>query len=158
MNDDRLASLRNQVSRDPLVRGGTCLVSHRLNSSLPERWEFRLSASYRWTTGILISLGGVICGFAIAAGEGWAGERLFPIVLGGLFLSFGLISCFTSRRRPVFDFESGYYWRDRRNPRTGEMKRLRDALRSRRLPRCKLSKSSARETGEALITVTNSIW
>lgn len=128
MNDDRLASLRNQVSRDPLVRGGTCLISHRLNSSRPERWEFRLSASYRWTTGILIGLGGVICGFAIAAGEGWAGERLFPIVLGGLFLLFGLISCFTSRRRPVFDFESGYYWRDRRNPRTGEMKRLRDAL------------------------------
>ena len=90
MNDDRLASLRNQVSRDPLVRGGTCLISHRLNSSRPERWEFRLSASYRWTTGILIGLGGVICGFAIAAGEGWAGERLFPIVLGGLFLLFGL--------------------------------------------------------------------
>ncbi len=85
MNDDRLASLRNQVSRDPLVRGGTCLVSHRLNSSRPERWEFRLSASYRWTTGILIGLGGVICGFAIAAGERMGRRTALPDRTGGPF-------------------------------------------------------------------------
>lgn len=128
MNENELTSLYSRVSREPLVPGGSTLVTHRLNCSDPECWEFRTSASYRGIIALFFFIGGAIVLCGIWGGEGMNFERLFPLVFGAVFLLFGGIMLWNGARRARFDFRRGYYWRDRRKLRAGERKPLRDQL------------------------------
>ena len=89
MNENELTSLQSRVSREPLVPGGSTLVTHRLNCSDPECWEFRTSASYRGIIALFFFVGGAIVLCGIWGGEGMNFERLFPLVFGAVFLLFG---------------------------------------------------------------------
>lgn len=128
MDETELTALYNRVSREPLVPGGSSLVSHRLDCSDPERWEFRTSASYRGIITLFFFVGGAIVLGGICGGEGMSFERLFPLVFGAVFLLFGGVMLWNGARRARFDFGRGYYWRDRRLLRAGERNPLRDQL------------------------------
>ena len=125
--EDELASLERRVPGNPLVSGGTSFVTHRLDSSHPQHWVFRTSASFRTAVVLLFLAGAGLAGRCLFSGKS---ENSISVLgaMGAVFLLTGAILLWNGSRRAQFDFKRQYYWKDRRRPKNGNAGELRESL------------------------------
>ncbi len=126
MKEDELTSLRSRVAPEPLVSGGTNLIVQRLDTADPEYWEFRMTVSYRWITGVILLFGVSVMGSVFFQKD--FPMCIFMILFGGMFLLVGLVTLSYGRRRACFDFGSGCCWRGKGRFHGGDMEKRPDYL------------------------------
>ncbi len=112
-------ALAEQVEWTPLKEGGANFRTHQLVPGLGNRMEFRATAGARLFCLLFLLVGlGVLAGAVVMAVKG--SEGVLPVLvltfLGLVFAGIGGGMLYAMTRRVVFDKDSGYFWRGRRDP------------------------------------------
>jgi len=111
--------LAEQIQWAPMKEGGANFRTHRLVSGLGNRVEFRATAGAKLFGLLFLFVGLAVLAVAVVVAVTGT-QGVLPVILLGLlglvFAGIGGGMLYVMTRRAVFDKDSGYFWRGRRDP------------------------------------------
>ncbi|MCK9555038.1 hypothetical protein M0R36_04375 [bacterium] len=113
--------LAEKTEWTPLKGGGANFCTHKLVEVEPFRYEFRASVGAKifYALFFLIGMGvfiGFTAGFIIKRSFPFGVETILPLVIGLIFAAVGATMLYFGTAPIVFDRQTGYFWKGRKDP------------------------------------------